>query len=66
MTQPPHPELKCITDEAHTEPQPVWLNETYEGFVCLFCSPRCRANFEADPERFIGPTQGLVRPLGYS
>lgn len=66
MTQQPTPKpLKCLVG-AHTEPQPLWLNETYEGFVCLFCSPRCRAVFEADPERFIGEAQGLVRPPGYS
>ncbi len=67
MTEQPQPiDLKCIMDDAHTEPQPLWLNETYEGFRCLFCSPRCRARFEAAPEQFIGEAPALVRPPGYS
>ncbi|MBW3634997.1 MAG: NAD(P)/FAD-dependent oxidoreductase [Armatimonadetes bacterium] len=58
-------ELRCIMGN-HDEPENEWINEIYEGVVCLFCSERCRAAFEADPETHLGETQALVRAPGYS
>lgn len=42
------------------------IRESYEGRRLCFCSPEDQAKFEADPERYVGETQCLVRPLGYS
>ena len=42
------------------------IDESYEGERLHFCSPECQAKFEADPERYIGETQALNRPLGYT
>ena len=42
------------------------VREVYEGRPCCFHSRECQARFEADPERYLGETQDLVRPLGYS
>ena len=41
------------------------LREVYEGKHCHFCSPECQARLEQDPERYLGETQDLLRPLGY-
>lgn len=57
--------LECIVD-GQTQPESAWINQNYEGYRCLFCSDHCRAKFEADPEQFIGETQTLEQPLGYS
>jgi len=42
------------------------LEAIYEGEPHHFCSPDCQAKFEADPERYVGETQALCRPPGYS
>lgn len=58
-------ELRCMVGN-HATPEDKWINEIYEGVVCLFCSEKCRATFESDPERYLGETQALVRAPGYS
>lgn len=57
--------LQCIMGD-HDTPEREWINEIYEGTVCLFCSEKCQAEFEADPEPYLEETQTLVRALGYS
>jgi len=42
------------------------FHEVYEGRCCSFCSPKCQARLEQDPEAYLGETQDLLRPLGYS
>ena len=42
------------------------LREVYEGRSCRFCSPECQARLEQDPEPYLGTTQDLLRPPGYS
>lgn len=33
----------------------------YEGETYYFCSPGCRAAFEATPERYVRPLSGSTR-----
>ncbi len=47
-------------------PEKEWVDEIYEAEKRRFCSAHCQARFETEPERYVGPTQGLVRPRGYS
>ena len=42
------------------------ISACYEGQRCSFCSAKCQAKFEADPERYVGATQCLSHiPPGY-
>lgn len=41
------------------------IRESYEGRRLCFCSPEHQAQFEADPERYLGKTQCLAQPPGY-
>lgn len=54
----------CLVCEREI-PLPERILESYEGHLCCFCSPRCQARFEADPERYLGETVSLSHPPGY-
>jgi hypothetical protein len=47
-------------------PDKEWVDDIYEAEKRRFCSLHCQARFETEPEQYVGPTQGLVRPQGYS
>lgn len=56
---------RCITC-GNEIPAGSGIHEVYEGQRLPFCSPECQAKFESDPERYIGETQSLARPPGYT
>lgn len=61
-----HTESERCTTCGREIPAERGIREVYEGTRRAFCSPKCQAEFERDPERYIGETQCLDRSPGYS
>lgn len=42
------------------------ISETFEGHEFLFCSPKCRGEFNHHPDRYAGEglTAGIQYPMG--
>jgi YHS domain-containing protein len=59
------PAERCITCGAEVAPG-EGIRSSYGGEVRIFCSPQHQARFEQDPERYVGETQDLSRPPGYT